>query len=48
MTTVLVVPSGQRPVLREGWELAGRDDPHIDHVTEDLTAFLDRITTARR
>jgi putative hydrolase of the HAD superfamily len=43
MTTVLVVPSGTREVFREDWELAGRDDPHIDHVTDDLTAFLSAI-----
>jgi putative hydrolase of the HAD superfamily len=40
MTTVLVVPEGSRIVLREDWELAGRDAPHVDHVTEDLTGFL--------
>lgn len=40
MTTVLVVPEGTREVFREAWELEGRDDPHVDHVTEDLAAFL--------
>ncbi|HEX4408239.1 MAG TPA: pyrimidine 5'-nucleotidase [Xanthobacteraceae bacterium] len=40
MTTVLIVPEGSRTVLREDWELAGRDAPHVDHVTEDLTGFL--------
>jgi putative hydrolase of the HAD superfamily len=40
MTTVLVVPPAARPVLREGWELEGRDAPHVDHVTDDLTGFL--------
>jgi putative hydrolase of the HAD superfamily len=40
MTTVLIVPEGSRAVLREDWELAGRDAPHVDHVTEDLTGFL--------
>jgi putative hydrolase of the HAD superfamily len=43
MTTVLVVPEGQRDVFREDWELEGRDDPHVDHVTDDLARFLDRI-----
>ena len=47
MTTVLVVPQGERVVLREAWELAGHDDPHIDHRTDDLTAFLERIAGAR-
>jgi len=40
MTTVLVVPAGARVVLREEWELAGRDAPHVDHVTDDLAGFL--------
>ena len=40
MTTVLVVPEGARVVLREEWELAGRDAPHVDHVTDDLAGFL--------
>lgn len=40
MTTVLVVPAGTREVFREEWELAGRDAPHVDHVTDDLAGFL--------
>ena len=40
MSTVLVVPQGTQVVLREEWELAGRDATHVDHVTDDLTAFL--------
>jgi len=40
MTTVLVVPQGAGVVLREDWELAGRDAPHVDHVTDDLAGFL--------
>jgi putative hydrolase of the HAD superfamily len=44
MTTVLVVPEHTREVFREGWELEGRDAPHVDHVTDDLVAFLERIT----
>ena len=48
MTTVLVVPSGQREVFRQDWELAGRDAPHVDHVTDDLTGFLEDIATLRR
>jgi putative hydrolase of the HAD superfamily len=47
MTTVLVVPAGTREVLREEWELQGRDAPHVDHVTDDLTGFLGRIAGAR-
>jgi putative hydrolase of the HAD superfamily len=40
MTTVLVVPDGSKEVVREDWELEGRDDPYVDHVTDDLTRFL--------
>jgi len=40
MTTVLVVPEHSREVFREGWELEGRDAPHVDHITEDLVGFL--------
>jgi putative hydrolase of the HAD superfamily len=43
MTTVLVVPEHTREVFREGWELEGRDAPHVDHVTDDLARFLRRI-----
>jgi putative hydrolase of the HAD superfamily len=44
MTTILVVPEHSREVFREDWELEGRDAPHVDHVTDDLTAFLKAIT----
>ena len=40
MTTVLVVPPATREVIREGWELEGREAAYVDHVTDDLTAFL--------
>ena len=40
MTTVLVVPDGSREVVREAWELEGRDATYVDHVTDDLTGFL--------
>jgi putative hydrolase of the HAD superfamily len=46
MITVLVVPGSAREVLREEWELAGRDAPHIDHVTDDLAGFLRGICAA--
>ena len=47
MTTVLVVPAGTREVFREEWELAGRDAPYVDHVTDDLAGFLRGIADAR-
>jgi putative hydrolase of the HAD superfamily len=43
MTTVLVVPEASREVLREDWELEGRDAAHVDHVTDDLAGFLRQI-----
>ena len=43
MTTVLVVPDGVKEVVREDWELEGRDAGHVDHVTDDLTGFLAAI-----
>jgi putative hydrolase of the HAD superfamily len=47
MITVLVVPAGAGVVLREDWELAGRDAPHVDHVTDDLAGFLRGIAAER-
>jgi putative hydrolase of the HAD superfamily len=46
MATVLVVPPATREVFREGWELEGRDAPHVDHVTDDLAGFLRRLVAA--
>ncbi|MDO9058769.1 MAG: pyrimidine 5'-nucleotidase, partial [Bradyrhizobium sp.] len=43
MTTVLVVPDGSQEVVREDWELEGREAAHVDHVTDDLTEFLQKI-----
>ncbi len=47
MTTVLVVPEGDRVVLRERWELQDRDAPHIDHLTHNLAGFLENIAATR-
>jgi putative hydrolase of the HAD superfamily len=47
MTTVLVVPGSMREVIREDWELEGRDAPHVDHVTDDLAGFLAQVAAAR-
>lgn len=46
MTTVLVVPERTREVLREGWELEGRDAPFVDHVTEDIVGFIESIAAS--
>jgi putative hydrolase of the HAD superfamily len=43
MTTVLVVPERTREVFREAWEMEGRDATYVDHVTDDLAGFLQRI-----
>jgi len=43
MTTVLVLPAGTRAVFRQDWELEDRDAPHVDHITDDLTGFLQAI-----
>lgn len=44
MTTVLVVPDGTKEVVREDWELEGRDAAHVDHVTDDLAGFLGKLS----
>src|SRR5580698_9931045 len=46
MTTVLVVPDGAKEVVREDWELEGRGEAHVDHVTDDLTGFLQGLSRA--
>ena len=46
MVTTLVVPEGTREVFREGWEMEGRDAPHVDHVTDDLAGFLEALLAA--
>ena len=47
MRTVLVVPAGEDddPELPD-WERAGRRAAHIDHVTDDLAGFLERVLDA--
>ena len=46
MTTVLVVPDGTKNVVREDWELEGRDAAYVDHITDDLTGFLQKLQIA--
>ena len=43
MTTVLVVPHASYEVVREGWEMEGRQASHVDHVTDDLAGFLEGV-----
>ena len=47
MTTVLVVPEASYDVVREGWELEGRQASHVDHVTDDLAGFLEGAVGGR-
>lgn len=46
MRTVLVVPPGTREVFHGEWEYEGRDDDHVDFVTDDLGPFVSRIADA--
>jgi putative hydrolase of the HAD superfamily len=46
MTTVLVVPPGTREVFHGEWEYEGRDDEHVDFVTDDLARFIGRLADA--
>lgn len=46
MKTVLVVPRRGSSHSAEHWEIAGEDDPHIDHVTDHLDDFLADILEA--
>jgi len=46
MTTVLVVPPGTREVFHGEWEYEGRDDEHVDFVTDDLARFVGQIADA--
>ncbi|MGU3495009.1 pyrimidine 5'-nucleotidase [Xanthobacteraceae bacterium A53D] len=43
MTTVMVVPPDEKISSRESWEFEGREAAYIDHVTEDLAGFLERL-----
>ena len=46
MTTVLVVPAGMREVFHGEWEFEGRDDEHVDFVTDDLARFVGQVADA--
>jgi putative hydrolase of the HAD superfamily len=46
MTTVLIVPPGTREVFHGDWELEGRDDDHVDFVTDDLGRFVGQVADA--
>ena len=46
MATVLIVPRGTNAVPVEAWETAA-NGAHIDHLTDDLGAFLARLPPGR-
>lgn len=46
MRTVLVVPPGTREVFHGDWEYEGREDDHVDFVTDDLARFVGQIADA--
>jgi len=46
MTTVLVIPQAEGEIVREAWELEGRDAGHVDHVTDDLEGFIAAVGTS--
>lgn len=48
MRTVLIVPKilgaeAGREVIRQDWEAEGRDDHHVDFVTDDLASFVGAV-----
>ena len=43
MATVLIIPRANSNHKAETWEIAGSDDPHIDHVTDHIDDFLEEI-----
>ncbi len=40
MKTVLIVPNNFEADFVEAWEQDGKDGHHVDHITDDLAAFL--------
>ncbi len=46
MKTVLVVPRNFEADFTEIWETGDEGDDHVDHVTDDLAAFLNAITAS--
>jgi len=48
MATVLVTPRAGEILEREAWEIAHGSEPHVEFVTQDLTAFLESVGAAHR
>lgn len=45
MSTVLIVPKKGTKFSAESWEIAGKEEKHIDYTTDDLDGFLSGIVT---
>ena len=43
MRTVLIVPNNMAGAAFADWEIDGRNEPHVDYVTDDLAAFLGAV-----
>ncbi len=43
MKTVLIVPRNFEADFVEAWEQDGKDGDHVDHVTDNLTTFLEAL-----
>jgi putative hydrolase of the HAD superfamily len=46
MQTILVLPGGTREIFHEEWEFEGHDAGHVDHLTDDLVGFLEKVLAA--
>ncbi len=46
MKTVLIVPRNFEAEFVEAWEHDGKNDHHVDHITDDLTGFLASLQSA--
>lgn len=43
MSTVLLVPAADEKSERQAWEHQGQDAEYVDHVSDDLNGFVERI-----
>lgn len=46
IATVLIVPQAHSRSFGEHWEIADPNDPHVDHITDDLDGFLTELLAA--
>lgn len=43
MQTVLILPQDTQDMFHGDWEMEGAEHPHVSHVTDDLSAFLQDV-----